>query len=87
MQQEELIEQLKVQIINALSLEDLTPADVDADAPLFGEGLGLDSIDAIELILLIEKSYGIKVEDPRKRREILKSVRTMAQFILANNQP
>lgn len=82
MTQEELIEQLKDQIIKHLSLEDLTPADIDADAPLFGDqGLGLDSIDAIELVLLLEKEYGIKVEDPRKRREILASVRTMAQFI------
>ena len=86
MTQEELIEQLKDQIIKALSLEDITTADIDADAPLFGEGLGLDSIDAIELILLLEKEYGIKVEDPRQRREILASVRTMAKFIEDNGK-
>ena len=67
-------------------MEDITPADIDADAPLFGEGLGLDSIDAIELILLLEKEYGIKVEDPRQRREILASVRTMAKFIEDNGK-
>ena len=86
MTQEVLIEQLLDHIIKALSLEDITPADIDADAPLFGEGLGLDSIDAIELILLLEKEYGIKVEDPRQRREILASVRTMAKFIEDNGK-
>lgn len=81
MTQEEIIEQLKVQIIEALSLEDLTPQDIDPDAPLFVEGLGLDSIDAIELILLLEKNYGIKIENPAKRKEVLTSVRTMAMLI------
>ena len=78
----ELIEQLKAQIIESISLEDVTPDDFDADTPLFVEGLKLDSIDAIELILLLEKQYGVKIEDPQKRREILKSVRSMAEVIL-----
>lgn len=81
MTHEELIEQLKVQIIESLSLEDLTPADIDPDAPLFVEGLGLDSIDAIELILLLERKYGIKIENPQKRKEVLASIRTMAEVI------
>ncbi len=81
MTQEELIEQLKVQIIEALSLEDLTPKDIDPDAPLFVEGLGLDSIDAIELILLLERKYGVKIENPQKRKEVLASIRTMAKVI------
>jgi len=81
MTQEELIEQLKTQIIDALSLEDITPGDIDPDAPLFVEGLGLDSIDAIELILLLERQYGIRIEDPKQRKEILTSVRTMAELI------
>ena len=80
----ELIEKLKIQIIKTLSLEDITPADFDADTPLFIEGLGLDSIDAIELILLIEKQYGIKIENPKSRKDVLISVRTMANFILSN---
>jgi acyl carrier protein len=81
MTQEELIEQLKTQIIEAVQLEDVTPADIDADAPLFVEGLGLDSIDAIELILLLDKNYGIKIEDPQRRKNALKSIRTMAELI------
>jgi acyl carrier protein len=84
--EEELIEELKTQIIDALSLEDITSADIDADAPLFVEGLGLDSIDAIELMLLLERNYGIRIEDPKKRREVLTSVRTMAKLIESKGQ-
>ena len=81
---EELILTLKEQIIKALNLEDLTPADIDDDAPLFGEGLGLDSIDALELIVLMERAYGIKLADPKQGREIFRSVRVMAEYIAAN---
>ena len=84
--QEELIDQLKAQIIEAVSLEDLTPADIDTDAPLFVEGLGLDSIDAIELILLLDKKYGVKIEDPQQRKSVLKSIRTMAEVIQARRE-
>lgn len=86
MTHEELIEQLKKQIIESLSLEDLTPKDIDADAPLFVEGLGLDSIDAIELILLLEKNYGVKIENPQKRKEVLTSIRAMAKLIEAEGK-
>lgn len=83
---EQLIEELKAQIIKALNLEEITPADIDADAPLFGEGLGLDSIDALELIVLMEKQYGIKLQSPKESREILKSVRTMADYVSQNRK-
>ncbi|GHT72165.1 acyl carrier protein [Bacteroidia bacterium] len=82
MNKEELIKQLKVQIVEALSLEDIQPEDIDTTAPLFVEGLGLDSIDALELILLLEKHYGIRVENPKERRDVLQSVETMADYIL-----
>jgi acyl carrier protein len=82
MEKTALIEQLKTQIIEALLLEDLTPGDIDPAAPLFVEGLGLDSIDALELILLLEKQYGIRVEDPAARRDVLQSVNAMADCIL-----
>jgi len=78
------IEKLKEQIIDALNLEDLTPADIDNDAPLFGEGLGLDSIDALELIVLMEKYYGIKLSNPAEGKEIFKSVNCMASYIDAH---
>lgn len=83
---EELMLQLKKEIIEVLNLEDLTPDDIADDAPLFGEGLGLDSIDALELIVLMEKNYGIKLENPSQGKEIFKSVRTMAEYIQANRK-
>ena len=78
---ENLKETLKQQIIEALSLEDMTPADIADDIALFNDGLGLDSIDALELIVLMERNYGIKLKDPAVGREILKSVNTMAAYI------
>ena len=81
---EALITELKKHIIEVLNLEDLQPEDIDNDAPLFGEGLGLDSIDALELIVMMEKVYGIRVKDPSTGKEIFKSVNTMAAFIEAN---
>jgi acyl carrier protein len=78
---EELIATLKQQIIEALNLEDLTPADIEDDAPLFGEGLSLDSIDALELIVLMERNYGIKLKDASEGKAIFQSVRVMAEYI------
>ena len=81
---DELIEELKVSIIEALNLEDLTPADIDANAPLFGEGLGLDSIDALELIVLMERNYGIRLKDAAAGRQVFQSVRVMAEYVMAH---
>jgi 3-oxoacyl-[acyl-carrier-protein] synthase-1 len=81
---DELIYTLKQQIIEALNLEDKTPEDIDENASLFGEGLGLDSIDALELIVLMEKNYGIKLQDPSMGKEIFKSVAVMADYISKN---
>lgn len=81
---ENLIEELKQQIIGALNFEDMLPEDIDADAPLFREGLGLDSIDALELIVLMERKYGIRLKDPKQGKEIFRSVRTMAEYIRDN---
>lgn len=78
---EELTQQVKQQIIEVLNLEEVAPADIDDDAPLFGEGLGLDSIDALELIVMMEKHYGIKLSNPAEGKEIFKSVRVMTQYI------
>ena len=79
---EELIEKLKQEIIIALNLEEMNPADIDADAPLFMEGLGLDSIDALELNVLLEKKYGIKIQTAEEGKKILHSVRSMAEHII-----
>ena len=78
---EELILKLKKEIIEDLNLEDIKPEDIDDNAPLFGEGLALDSIDALELIVLMEKNYGIKIKDPNEGKEIFKSVTVMAEYI------
>ena len=78
---EELIEQLKSKIIEALNLEELTPEDIDPDAPLFGDaGLGLDSIDALELTLILERDYGLRISQ-EEGRQVFRSVRTMAEYI------
>lgn len=82
----ELVAELKEKIIESLNLEELTPDDIDADAPLFGSGLGLDSIDALELIVMLEKSYGIKLQDASKGKEIFKSVNTMAKYVAENRK-
>mgnify|MGYP003310428142 CR=1 FL=1 len=81
---EELICKLKLEIIEVLNLEDMKPEDIDENASLFGDGLGLDSIDALELIILMEKNYGIKLQDPSQGKEIFKSVAVMADYIQKN---
>jgi acyl carrier protein len=81
---DELILKLKKEIIDVLNLEDVTPDDIADEAPLFGGGLGLDSIDALELIVLMEKNYGIKLKDPSEGRELFKSIRVLAEYISKN---
>lgn len=81
---DELKQQLKEQIIEALNLEDMTPADIDNAAPLFGEGLGLDSIDALELVMMLEKNYGIRFADKQTSKQALSSVDSMAQYVTAH---
>lgn len=81
-----LIDLLKEQIIEVLNLEDMTAGDINADAPLFGEGLGLDSIDALELIVLLEREYGIKLTNPAEGKAIFKSVATIAEYVSKNRK-
>jgi acyl carrier protein len=84
MEVKDIIGNLKSQIIEQLNLEEVKPEDIDPNAPLFGDGLGLDSIDALELIVLLEKNYGIKIQDPKEAKAIFSSVKTMADYIAAN---
>lgn len=86
METAELKEQLKKQIIQFLNLTDLSPADIKDDEPLFGDGLGLDSIDSLELIVLLKKEYGISINDPKEGRKALTDVNTMAAYIEANRK-
>lgn len=81
MEVQEIIKNLKVQIVEQLNLEEVKPEDIDTNAPLFGEGLGLDSIDALELIVLLEKNYEIKIQDPKEAKAIFASVQTMADYV------
>lgn len=82
-----MIEQLKKELIEELNLEEMSPEEMDAEAPLFGnEGIGLDSIDALEIILILERNYGIKLENPAQGKEIFYSIRTLADYITANRK-
>jgi acyl carrier protein len=80
----ELREKLKAEIISRLNLEGIQPSDIRDDEPLFGTTLGLDSIDALELIVLLEKDYGVKIENPEEGKKIFQSVDSMALFIEQN---
>ena len=84
MTMEQLMEQLKGQIIEQLSLSHLTPADIGDDQPLFVEGLGLDSIDALELIVLMQQYYKVNISNADEGPKIFRSVRTMAEYIMAH---
>mgnify|MGYP002624501814 FL=1 len=84
---ENLIEELKTKIREALNLEDLTNEDIDADAPLFGDdGIGLDSIDTLEIIMLLEKNYGIRLANAAEGKEIFKSISTIADYVAKNRK-
>lgn len=78
---EELIEQVKQLIIDALRIEGMAPDEIETDAPLFGDGLGLDSIDALQLVVAMEKQYGVVVPDAATGTKVFQSVRTMAAYI------
>jgi len=83
-EKQNLIGELKSLIIERLKLEDVTPDDIDPAAPLFGEGLGLDSIDALELVVALEKTYGIRIPDEDVGKEAFASVDALADYIIKN---
>ena len=83
---EELIYKLKEQIIDALNLEEITPEDIDDNAPLFGDGLGLDSIDALELIVILDQHYGIKIANPADGKASFSSVAAIADYVSKNRK-
>ena len=82
---ESLINEIKLKLIDALNLDGMKPEDIDNDAPLFGdEGLGLDSIDVLELIVLLERNYGIRLFSPQEGKKVFRSVAVMAEYVAAN---
>ena len=83
---EQVILKLKEEIIAALNLSEMKPEPIDENAPLFIDGLGLDSIDALELTVLLEKKYGLKIRTAEEGKKVLYSVKTMAEFILSGKQ-
>ena len=83
----ELIEKLERELIEELNLEEVTPEEINPDEPLFGDGgLGLDSIDALEIILILERNYGIKIKNPAEGKQIFYSIRTLANYISENQK-
>jgi len=83
---QELMQDLKKQIVEQLNLKDIKPEDIGDDQPLFIEGLGLDSIDALELIVLLQQNYGIKLTKAEEGPKVFRTVRTMAEYISANKK-
>jgi acyl carrier protein len=81
--QEALYRELKELIVKTLMLDELTAPEIDTDAPLFGEGLGLDSIDSLEIAMVLEERYGVVLDDdPEKNQEVFKSIRSLASFVV-----
>ena len=83
---EELITKVKQLIIDSLRIEGMTPDDIETDAPLFGEGLGLDSIDALQLVVAMENDFGVVVPDAETGAVVFQSVRSMSQYIVDNRK-
>jgi len=77
-----LAHKLKCMIIERLELEDITPEDVSNDDPIFGAGLNLDSLDALDLVLLLEKEFNIRIRDPEQAKKILLTINTLSEYIL-----
>jgi len=76
-----IVEKLKQVIVEDLNLEEVTPSEIDDDKPLFGEGLGLDSLDAVELVVVVRRRFGVEIKDMSEGREAFASVTALAQFI------
>jgi acyl carrier protein len=81
---DELRGELKELLVVNLALEDVTPEEIDDDEPLFGEGLGLDSLDAVEIVVLIQRNYGLEIIDEEQAREIFQSMNTLARWVHEN---
>ncbi len=83
---DDLVLELKKLIIETLKLEEVAPEEIEDDGRLFGEGLGLDSIDALELVVVLEKKYGVSIPDSEVGERVFRSVNTLAQFVRQNGR-
>ena len=84
MDRKTLIGELKVHLIEDLNLEEIRPSDIGDDTPLFGDGVHLDSIDALEIVVMIEKHYGVKIQNEEVGRKVLQNIESIADYILEN---
>ena len=82
----EIREQLKTMLVESLSLEDIEPSEIADDEILFGEGLGLDSLDAVEIIVMLQRNYGIELKDMEESKKVLASLDTLARFVCENKK-
>ncbi len=83
---EELKKELKELLVEHLGLEDITPQEIGDDMPLFGDGVGLDSLDGVEIVVLLQRHYGLDVKDMQKGQEIFQSVSTLAEYVARNTE-
>ncbi len=80
----ELKQELKRLLVEHLALEDIAPEEIEDDMPLFGDGVGLDSLDGVEVVVLLQRHYGLDVKDMQKGQEIFQSINTLADYIMKN---
>lgn len=82
----EIRAKLKELLVSNLNLEGVTPDQIEDDKPLFGEGLGLDSLDAVEIVVILQRNFGVEVKDMEKGREVFRSVNTLANYIIESKK-
>ena len=82
----EIREKLKVLLVDQLSLDDVEPDEIEDDAELFGEGLGLDSLDAVEIVVMLQRNFGMEVKDMEKSREVFRTISTLAEYVYEKSE-
>ncbi len=82
----EIRKKLKVLLVDQLSLEDITPEEIEDDVELFGEGLGLDSLDAVEIVVMLQRNFGMEVKDMEKSREVFRTISTLADYVYEKSE-
>lgn len=82
----EIREKLKVLLVDQLSLDDVEPEEIEDDAELFGEGLGLDSLDAVEIVVMLQRNFGMEVKDMEKSREVFRTISTLAEYVYEKSE-